>query len=311
MKKYVLLAIALALVSSCARPILRVLPVPPGCSALEPLPLTVDVDVSAAGYRADINHAMKSWDKAVGKPTFVWNGVDETPADVFVAAGPLYGNVRGVGPSFCHDGHVSSVIVLDTGLDVVAATAFAAHELGHALGLGHSEVRESIMYYLVDASLMGDWDRQTNQRILPTDARVAAALHAGGPSALAPSDAGPSTGVGTSPSALPDPSNPAELAGGITGAARAGKWLLVIALIVNAVVWLLRRFTPFVLRKLGAWVGEDRGGTILALTIGVLTVFVIQASSGHVDVWLILDGLAAGLLGVGNYTAPKKLGGNP
>lgn len=128
-------------------------------------------------------------------------------------------------------------------------------------------------------------------------------------------DAGPDKGIGTSPSSpaagLPDPSTPGELAGGISGAARAGKWMLVIALIVNAVVWLLRRFTPFFLRKLGAWFGEDRGGTVLALSVGLLTVLVIQLQSGHVDGWLLLDGIAAGLLGVGNYTAPKKLGGNP
>jgi hypothetical protein len=113
-------------------------------------------------------------------------------------------------------------------------------------------------------------------------------------------------GIGTSPS-LPDPGAPAELASGIAGAARAGKWMLLIALIVNCVVWAIRRFTPFILKKLGAWFGEDRGGTVLALLTGLLTVLVIQLQSGHVDPWLIVDGAAAGLLGVGNYTAPKKL----
>jgi len=116
--------------------------------------------------------------------------------------------------------------------------------------------------------------------------------------------------IGTSPSvptALPDPGAPGELASGIAGAARAGKWMLLIALIVNCVVWAIRRFTPFILKKLGAWFGEDRGGTVLALLTGLLTVLVIQLQSGHVDPWLIVDGAAAGLLGVGNYTAPKKL----
>jgi hypothetical protein len=129
---------------------------------------------------------------------------------------------------------------------------------------------------------------------------------AGAVAVAAPSD----KGIGTSPSvptALPDPGTPGELASGIAGAARAGKWMLLIALIVNCAVWAIRRFTPFILQKLGAWFGEDRGGTVLALLTGMLTVLVIQLQTGHVDPWLIVDGAAVGLLGVGNYTAPKKL----
>jgi len=126
-----------------------------------------------------------------------------------------------------------------------------------------------------------------------------------GPAAalVTPSPAAPA--IGTSPS-LPDPSKPGELIAGLQSAAKGGKWLLVIALVVNALVWLLRWGTPKILPKLGDWFGSDKGGTLLALTIGVLSVAVVQLQSGRFDPWMLASGLAAGLLSIGNYTAPKK-----
>jgi hypothetical protein len=117
-------------------------------------------------------------------------------------------------------------------------------------------------------------------------------------------------GLGTSPSAtgpaLADPSNPGAFIGGLQEAARAGKWLLVLALICNALVWALRKLTPKILPKLGEWFGTDRGGTMLALATGVLSVVAVQAEAGRFDPWMLLSGLAAGLLAIGNHTAPKK-----
>lgn len=117
-------------------------------------------------------------------------------------------------------------------------------------------------------------------------------------------------GLGTSPSTpapvLADPGDPGAFLAGLQSAAKAGKWLLVLALICNALVWLLRWGTPKILPKLGEWFGTDKGGTLLALLIGVLSVLVVQLQAGRFDMWMLASGLAAGLLSIGNYTAPKK-----
>lgn len=126
--------------------------------------------------------------------------------------------------------------------------------------------------------------------------------------AAAPADAGVANAIGTSPSApLPDPTvNAGAFVDGLRGAAAAGKWLLVLALICNAAVALLRWATPKILPKLGEWFGTDKGGTVLALTIGMLSVVVVQLQAGHFDGWMLVSGLAAGLTSIGTYTAPKK-----
>lgn len=137
-------------------------------------------------------------------------------------------------------------------------------------------------------------------------AGVHATVDAGAARAL---DAG-DNGIGTSPSSpattLPDPGNPGDFIAGMRSAASAGKWLLVLALICNAMVWLLRWGTPKILPKLGEWFGTDKGGTLLALTLGVLSVLVVQLQAGRFDGWMLASGLAAGLLSIGSYTAPKK-----
>jgi hypothetical protein len=126
--------------------------------------------------------------------------------------------------------------------------------------------------------------------------------------APAPAAAPSSPAIGTSPSGpvLADPGDPGAFLAGLQSAAKAGKWLLVLALICNALVWLLRFLTPKILPKLGEWFGTDKGGTVLALLTGVLSVLVIQLQAGRFDVWMLASGLAAGLLSIGNYTAPKK-----
>lgn len=138
----------------------------------------------------------------------------------------------------------------------------------------------------------------------------AVSLDLGPAPARAPAAPDLAKGLGTSPSAtgpaLADPSNPGAFIGGLQEAARAGKWLLVLALICNVLVWALRKLTPKILPKLGDWFGTDRGGTLLALTTGVLSVIAVQAEAGRFDPWMILSGLAAGLLAIGNHTAPRK-----
>lgn len=135
-------------------------------------------------------------------------------------------------------------------------------------------------------------------RAAPPDAAPAPAI-----------DAGPDNGIGTSPSSpavvvvLPDLDDPGAYVSEVAAAARAAKWLVVIALVVNALVWGLRRFGL----RLFPWLGTDRGGTVLALTTGFLAILAVQLHSGHVDPWLLLDGLAAGALAIGQRSGTKKL----
>lgn len=307
--------------SACVAAAPRTLSLPEGCTAWAALPMTVDVDPSAAGYRSQVNAAMKSWDRALARPAFVWNHVEETPADVLVAAGHVPGRARGVAPSFCYEGRQNALVMLDPGLDDLEATAFAAHELGHTLGLGHSPVHASIMFPTIDASLMGDWDEQTAQTILPTDARLALALHVTGPFALAPDDAGPAgaraedagidagpdNGIVTSPSVagLPDlDKDPGGFAAHLLAAARGGQWRVLAALMLVAVVWLARRFGA----RAVPWLATDRGGVLLVLLLALVGgVATALADSAAISFGLLVNSVSMALTAAGGWAMVKKL----
>lgn len=176
------LSLALALLAACAYPGAgRTLVPPPGCVGWGKLPLTVGVDDSAADNRGDIALAMSAWNKATGRPMFEWAYLEQVEPDVLVAMGPMHFEAeRGYAMSSCANGRTMSTLILADGLDAGAISVYATHELGHALGLGHSTNERSIMHATIDASLMGQWDDEHAPkfyRVLPTDARIALALH--------------------------------------------------------------------------------------------------------------------------------------
>lgn len=168
--------LALLMATACTRPVLRILPLPPGCTGFGHLPMTVSLDHSATLYRMPLHVAVTAWENAVGRDLFTWVADNEAVADVYIAAGPLAGHVRGQANVKCANG-IGVTVILDVDLDEPRAAAVGIHELGHVLGLGHSDLKASIMYPVVDVSLLGDWDAETGQRILATDARVVRQLH--------------------------------------------------------------------------------------------------------------------------------------
>jgi hypothetical protein len=170
------IALSLLLLASCSRPQLRILPLPVGCHSLASLPMTVSLDSSATAYRMPVYVAMEAWEHALGRDAFVWLADDTVTADVLVVVGPLPGKRAGQANSKCANGP-GVTLTMDYGLDEVHATGVGIHEFGHVLGLGHSDLRRSIMYPVVGATLMGDWDEEVTQSILDTDAHIAGSLH--------------------------------------------------------------------------------------------------------------------------------------
>lgn len=175
MLKYLVI---LALFAACARPVLRTLPIPePDCS-WGALPLTVQMDPGAREYRDEVHDAMRAWSDAMGRKAFIWSYSDEVPPDVLVVDGPgSLDPTRYAGETVqvCERGRATSVVFFLRPLDMTEAVPIATHELGHTLGLGHSEHPDSVMQRRLNVGLMGDEPHV--YRILALDARVANALH--------------------------------------------------------------------------------------------------------------------------------------
>lgn len=112
------------------------------------IPLTVALDLDAhadANYRESIIGALKMWNSEVGEVFKL--EADKTKAKVIVTWGSKSGDTGGFtshkgGP----DGPVSARAELVEPSDTHAVMRYAAHELGHVLGLAHDDFTKSIMY---------------------------------------------------------------------------------------------------------------------------------------------------------------------
>lgn len=306
MKRLLFLLLLFAL-ASCSFAMPRTLTLPEGCTSWGKLPLTVAVDESAEAYRSDVNRGMEAWNDAMHQSAFVWAYVEQAEPDVIVAIGPMHRpSERGYQSAACARGHVLSTVVLEAGLDAGAISTYATHELGHALGLGHATSEQSIMHATIEADLMGAWDDDHPAkwyRILPGDARLAAALHAEHVASVTEVDAGPASGVGTSPSIDPG-TDPGGTVTSVLNAAKGGQWRLLAGLLLSLLVWAARRWGASTI----PWLKTDRGGATLVLALALLGGVAATLAGDQPFAWgLLLNSLSMAFTAAGGFAIVKKI----
>jgi hypothetical protein len=123
-------------------------------------------------------------------------------------------------------------------------------------------------------------------------------------SVVAPAVVAPATQPVVAPAAVPDPgADPIGYAQSTVSAAKAGKWLALVGLLIIGLVWCVRRWGS----KLVPWLGTDRGGVATALVCGFLVSLASTAITGVISTAAIVGAVEQAVIAVGGYVALKKL----
>jgi len=112
-----------------------------------PLPIYLDLDAHAdKNYRESVIGALKMWNREIGEVFTLVPTKDKAVVQVSWGSKTAGDHSGGYTRHHGKDGPERCEVVLTEPSDVHAVMRYAAHELGHALGLAHDEAPRSIMY---------------------------------------------------------------------------------------------------------------------------------------------------------------------
>jgi hypothetical protein len=143
----VLVGLGIGSACSPAFPAVRFETYPPNCG--NQLPLLVTFDELAEDLRPGFETAAETWEEALGQTAFIFGRPGEVgDVHVTVEAAPE-GHPRWVAStlSTCDGSSPTHAVRWHRWEGGIELYVYAAHELGHALGLNHSTSPKSLMYH--------------------------------------------------------------------------------------------------------------------------------------------------------------------
>lgn len=85
-------------------------------------------------------------------------------------------------------------------------------------------------------------------------------------------------------------------------------WRMLAAALMVGLIWAIRKFASKLPGKAGAFFAGDRGGSIIALCVGLMGAFATMLSAHQAFSFnAVLGGLEAGFVAAGGYTVVKKI----
>jgi hypothetical protein len=109
--------------------------------------------------------------------------------------------------------------------------------------------------------------------------------------------------------AVPDPSQPDTFLSALLAAVAGGQWKVVAILATVGVVFLLRQGASRLPGAAGAFFASARGGAVLALLGGIVTVLagVLIQPGAKLSAAVLLNGFVLGVAAAGGWTLVRRL----